>query len=77
MMHEFDMTDLGKMCYFLGIEVVQSFAIFFIGQKKYAQEVLERFVGMANCNSVLNPIVTSSKLVRDVEGFRVDSNLYK
>lgn len=39
MMIEFDMTDLGKMCYFHGIEVIQSPTGIFIGQKKYAQEV--------------------------------------
>lgn len=39
MMNEFDMTDLGLMQYFLGIEV-QSAAGNFVSQKKYVQEVL-------------------------------------
>ncbi|KAF2297197.1 hypothetical protein GH714_019277 [Hevea brasiliensis] len=43
MMLEFDMSDLGKMHYFLGIEVVQSTVGIFILQRKYAQEVLDRF----------------------------------
>lgn len=43
MMKEFDMSDLGLMHYFLGIEVVQSAAGIFICQKKYVLEVLERF----------------------------------
>jgi hypothetical protein len=54
MMAEFDMTDLGKMKYFLGIEVVQTATGLFIGQKKYAEEVLERF-HMENCNPVGTP----------------------
>ena len=34
MMLEFDMTDLGKMRYFLGIEVMQRSDGIFISQKK-------------------------------------------
>ena len=51
MMIEFNMSDLGKMHYFLGIKVVQSAAGIFISQKKYVQEILDRFQ-MKNCNSV-------------------------
>lgn len=40
MMTEFDMTDLGKMRFFLGIEVLQNDEGIFIGQK-YATSVLE------------------------------------
>lgn len=42
MMAEFDMTNLGKMCYFLGIEIVQFDAATFISQKKYVNEVLHK-----------------------------------
>lgn len=51
MMREFDMSDLGKMRYFLGIEVVQFDEGIFISQKKYVMEVLRRF-GMEHSNSV-------------------------
>lgn len=76
MMLEFDMTDLGKMKYFLGIEVLQTADGIFIGQKKYVQEVLERF-GMENCNSVKNPMVPGCKLVKDADGIRVDNTFFK
>ena len=56
MKQEFDMSDLGRMKYFLGVELVQSSEGIFINQKKYANEVLERF-GMEHCNSLKNPIV--------------------
>lgn len=36
MKREFDMTDLGRMKYFLGIEVTQRDDGIFISQKKYA-----------------------------------------
>ena len=38
MMKELEMTDLGLMRYFLGVEVTQTPAGHFIWQKKYAQE---------------------------------------
>ena len=64
MKHEFDMTDLGKMRYFLGLEVLQKSDGIFISQKRYVLEVLNRF-GMDKSNSISNPIVPSCKLVKD------------
>lgn len=74
MMLEFDMSDLGMMHYFLGIEVKQTAAGIFICQKKYVKEILERF-GMKGCNSASTPMETGLKLVH--EGRKVDSTLYK
>ena len=56
MMKAFDMNDLGRMRYFLGLEVSQRDDGIFICQKKYAREVLERF-NMTSCNAIYNPIV--------------------
>lgn len=42
MMREFDMTDLGKMRYFLGVEVVQNTNGIYISQKKYVSNVLKK-----------------------------------
>ena len=64
MMREFDMSDLGMMKYFLGIEVIQNEVGIFICQRKYAREVLEKF-GMENSNSVKNPIISGTRLSKD------------
>ncbi|RVW38412.1 Retrovirus-related Pol polyprotein from transposon TNT 1-94 [Vitis vinifera] len=61
---EFDMTDLGKMKYFLGVEVLQNSEGIYISQRKYAKEVLERF-GMEKSNSVKNPIVPGDRLTKN------------
>ncbi|CAL2241824.1 unnamed protein product [Prunus armeniaca] len=76
MMEEFEMTYLGKMHYFLGIEVKQTSNGVFIGQKKYAEEILKRF-HMEDCNSVQNPIVPGTKLNKDVGGELVNSTHFK
>lgn len=73
---EFDMTDLGKMKYFLGVELVQNSNGIYISQRKYAQVVLERF-GMERSNSIKNPIVPGFKLMRDKGGVRVNATQYK
>ena len=76
MKHEFDSVYLGKMRYFLGLEVLQRSDGVFISQKKYALEVLKRF-GMDNSNSVHNLIVPSYKLMKNEDGVKVDKTYYK
>lgn len=76
MMKKFDMSDLGKMRFFLGIEVLQKPEGIYICQRKYALDVLKRF-GMENSNAVCNPIVPGSKMHKDENGVTVDETLYK
>jgi hypothetical protein len=76
MKKEFAMSDLGKIKYFLGVEVIQDHHGIFINQKKYAYEVLERF-GMLNSNSVKNPIVPGSRLSKNEGGAAVDTTIFK
>lgn len=70
------MCDLGKMHYFLGIEVVQSKAGIFISQNKHEQEILNKFQ-MSNCNRAATPTKVGLKLVRILDEKKVDSHLYK
>lgn len=43
MMEVFEMTDLGEMTYFLGMEIKQTQNEVFVCQKKYMKEILKRF----------------------------------
>jgi len=61
MMKVFDMTDLGKIRFFLDIKVLQKDNGIYICQRKYALEVLRRF-GMEESNVVMNPIVLGFKI---------------
>jgi len=76
MKSEFEMTDLGMMKYFLGIEVNQSEDGIFICQNKYANDLLKRF-RMMNCKPAVTPIATGTKLSKYDEGSYVDPTLYK
>ena len=76
MMNEFAMTDLGKMRYFLGIEVFQSCEGIFIGQKKYIKDLLDKF-NMLDCNLVKNPIILGTRLLKTDEGAEVNNTLFK
>jgi hypothetical protein len=76
MKKKFSMTDLGKMRYFLGIEVSQCSDGIFIHQLKYASELLNKF-GMLDCNSVCSPIVPGCKLGKNEVGKATDATAYK
>lgn len=76
MMMEFEMSDLGKMRHFLGVEVKQGQDGIFICQRRYAREVLARF-RMEESNAVKNPIVPGTKLQKDENGEKVDEIMFK
>jgi hypothetical protein len=57
----FEMTDLGHLHYYLGIEVIQNPKYIFISQKKYIGELLNKF-GMVECNLVSTPMEQNLKL---------------
>jgi hypothetical protein len=76
MKNEFEMTDLGLMKYFLGIEVEQSDHGIFISQHKYIVEVLKKFK-MEKCKPADTPISLGTKLSKEDLGLVVNSTLYK
>ncbi|CAL5345664.1 unnamed protein product [Camellia sinensis] len=61
MMHEFEMSDMGLLHYFLGLEVQQAEDGIFISQRKYAKDLLNKF-GMLNCKPATTPMNINEKL---------------
>jgi hypothetical protein len=51
----FKMKYLGHLHYYLGIEVIQNPKHIFISQKKYIEELLNKF-GMDECNPISTPM---------------------
>lgn len=58
---EFAMKDLGPVHFFLGIQVRRSKDGFFLSQKQYTEEVLDR-AGMTDCKPASTPVDTKAKL---------------
>ncbi|GJZ32946.1 ribonuclease H-like domain-containing protein [Tanacetum coccineum] len=64
--HEFSLTNLSSLNYFLGISVTHDSTGMFLSQRKYDVEILDR-TGMDGCNSSRTPIDTKSKLGINVQ----------
>ncbi|RVX02576.1 Retrovirus-related Pol polyprotein from transposon TNT 1-94 [Vitis vinifera] len=58
----FQTKDLGKLKYFLGIEIAQSSSGVVLSQMKYALDILEK-TGMLNCKPIDTPMDPNVKLV--------------
>lgn len=76
MSQRFEMSDLGKLSYYLGIEVEQGDGYIELKQAGYARKILEK-AGMANCNPSKYPMDLKEQLRRDERGVIVDSTQYK
>lgn len=63
-LEEFEMTNLGEMKYFLGIEIEQRSDGIFVLQHKYAVDILRRFK-MMDCKPVDTPLALTTKLSKD------------
>ena len=55
------MTDLGVMKYFLGIEIHKTDKGIFVGQQKYATDIIQK-LRMTNCKSADTRIAQGTKL---------------
>jgi hypothetical protein len=76
MVKEFEMTDLGLLAYFLGLEVKQCSNGIFVSQAKYATEVLKKFA-MEDCDPADNPVEYGTRLTKEGEGDLVNPTYYK
>jgi hypothetical protein len=76
MTSQFEMSDLGKLSYYLGIEVEQHEDFITIKQATYAKKILSQF-GMADCNSTKFPMDPGAKLDEDKDGAKVDATDYR
>nr|GEY92491.1 hypothetical protein [Tanacetum cinerariifolium] len=76
MVKRFEMSMMGEMKFFLGLQVHQFSNRIFINQSKYTLDILKRF-RMENYDTVPTPMVEQAKLKLDLVGKPVDHTDYR
>ncbi|GKE25734.1 retrovirus-related pol polyprotein from transposon TNT 1-94 [Tanacetum coccineum] len=76
MCSKFKMSMMGKISFFLGLQISQSPRGIFLNQSKYALESLKKY-GMKSCDPVNTLMVEKSKLDEDTQGKAVDPTHYR
>ncbi|GKV13735.1 hypothetical protein SLEP1_g24719 [Rubroshorea leprosula] len=70
MQGEFEMSMMGELNFFLGLQIKQSKEGIFINQSKYTKEMLKKF-GMETCKPIATPMSTSINLDKDEGDFKL------
>ncbi|KAL8155052.1 hypothetical protein AgCh_000437 [Apium graveolens] len=73
---EFDMTMMGELNYFLGLQIKQSKDDIYVHQSKYVKNLLTRF-GFDNVKPNSTPMNQNSKLTSNEKGKDVDIKKYR
>ncbi|GJT79986.1 putative ribonuclease H-like domain-containing protein [Tanacetum coccineum] len=76
MKSRFQMSSMGELTFFLGLQVKQKEDGIFISQDKYVADILKKF-DFANVKTASTPIETQKPLVKDEEASDVDVHLYR
>ncbi|GKD04883.1 putative ribonuclease H-like domain-containing protein [Tanacetum coccineum] len=77
MMHKkFQMSSMGELTFFLGLQVKQKEDGIFISQDKYVTEILKKF-GFTDVKTASTPMETQKLLLKDEDGEEVDVHLYR
>jgi uncharacterized membrane protein YciS (DUF1049 family) len=72
----FEMSSLGELSFFLGLQVQQLPTGIFVHQTKYVNEILSRFK-METCKPVSTPMETKHGLGPDERGEEIDDTYYR
>ncbi|GKA13472.1 putative ribonuclease H-like domain-containing protein [Tanacetum coccineum] len=77
MMHKkFQMSSMGELTFFLGLQVKQKEDGIFLSQDKYVTEILKKF-GFSDVKTASTPMETHKPLLKDADGEDVDEHLYR
>ncbi|GJX54608.1 putative ribonuclease H-like domain-containing protein [Tanacetum coccineum] len=77
LMHDkFQMSSMGELSFFLGLQVKQKSDGIFISQDKYVAEILKKF-DLASIKTASTPMETNKPLTKDEEAENVDVHLYR
>ena len=76
MMGAFEMTDLGLLNSYLGLEIKLSTASIFLSKRTYTNHILKTFK-MRDCNYIKMPMEVHLKLQEETEGKQVSSTNFR
>ncbi|GKE91486.1 putative ribonuclease H-like domain-containing protein [Tanacetum coccineum] len=77
LMHDkFQMSSMGELTFFLGLQVKQKEDGIFISQDKYVADILKKF-GFTDVRTTSTPMDTEKPLLKDLDGDDVDVHLYR
>ena len=76
MQNEFEMSMLGEIIFFLGLQIAQSDKGICISQTKYIIEILKKFQ-MQDSKPVGTPMVTGCKLSQTDDSKYVEQKMYR
>jgi hypothetical protein len=73
---EFEMSMMGELQFFLGLQIKQSKERTFVHQAKYTKDIVRKFK-MENSKAMATPMSTTIALYADVEGEHMDQKEYR
>ena len=73
---EFEMSMIGELNHFLGLQIYRQKSGLFISQSKYAKNHMRKF-GLESASFVRTPMSPNVKLIVNLLGKSVDSSLYR
>ena len=76
MSEEYQMSMMGELKFFLGLQIRQQRNGIFISQEKYLKDVLRKF-DMKDCKGVKIPMPTNVHLCTDENGIYFDQKVYR
>ena len=76
MANEFEMSMIGELSYFLGLQIKQLKNGTFVSQGKYIKNMIKKF-GMIDRKVISTPMGTNGNLDSDASGNMVDQKLYQ
>jgi len=76
MANEFEMSMIGELSYFLGLQIKQLKNGTFVSQGKYIKDIVKKF-GMDDAKAISTPMGTNGSLESDTSGYMMDQKLYQ
>ena len=76
MQQEFEMSLLGELTFFLGLQVHQTTTGIFLSQAKYLKQILKKY-GVEECKPVSTPMITGCNISSHDDSPMVNQSEYR